>query len=889
MKTILLVDDTELNRKFMIPAFENNYFILEAESGKDALTILKSNHVDLIITDIFMEDMDGYELIRAVRGNEQIRHIPVIAVTETDEASQAEAIAAGADYFVSRPTKSDELRTEVYRLTGQDSGRKELIHTDFLLQSLPGAVIVYKVTKEGLEVLTCSRGLSMLTGWESEEFVQDYKDKKIKKIHPSDQHFFYETINRIVKTKSRGELIYRGYKKDGSMIWLFMQGHYAGEENGCPIVECLILEASNNSSMYQAILDQSTSLISIVDAKTFEVLYANQAAKDIVATRSGEYIGNVCYKYVFNLEKPCAHCIVNNSRKDLYIVEEQEFNGRFYQQIFRRMLWHGKEAIMEFTTDITDQKEKLSLIKRQRDMQDSILDTIPAGIMVFKFTETGIKIVSVNKSICEMMGMDKAKALGDAETNITALTHPDDIQIVLDAARKLSVEGAYVEYEYRHFYRSRNDYVWVLGQGRSLRNHDGYIYAYINYTDITARKEVENLQNKLETATIQAEAKSEFYSQMSHDMRTPMNIILGLADIALKENDVASLHQDLDKIKESGKYMLNLINDTLDIQRIEGGKLKLEPQVVKSGRIVEDIVTMVTPSVREKNLTLNVVVDQSAEIDAFVRTDVLRLKQIATNILSNSIKYTHTGGTIELRIGETGRDGMISHVTIDIADNGVGMSQDFLEHGIFKPFSQERNEMSMLYPGSGLGLSIVKNLVEMMGGTIRVESQLGEGTTFFITLDLELVSEKEAGEIKDSTVDASKELEADMEGRRILLCEDHPLNAEIVQRLLGKVGCAVEWAENGAFGVDIFCKSAPGHFNAILMDIRMPVMDGLEATKMIRASNHADAKKIPIIAMSANAYEEDIQKSLDAGMNDHLAKPVKPQLLFKTLGKYLTK
>lgn len=887
MKTILLVDDVEMNRKLILPAFKDDYYILEAESGEDALTILKSNHVDIVITDIFMEPMDGYTLIREIRKNEHLKETPVIAITESDEASQAEAIAAGADYFLSRPMRSDELRREVYRLTGQDSGRKELIHTDFLLQSIPGAVIVYKVKDNAFEVLTCSRGLSIITGWEAEEFCQNFGNTNIKKIHPSDKKHYQDVIHRIVKTKSRADLIFRGYKKDGSMIWLFLQGQYAGEEDGCPIIECLILEASDNASMYQSILDQSTSLVTVVDAHTFEVLYANQAAKDTVSVRQGQYIGSVCYKNIYGLEQPCERCIVHQPGEHMCVIPEYEYCGQFYRQIFRKMLWHGKEAIMEFTDNVTDQKEKVALIERQKDMQDAILDTIPAGIMVFKFTETGIKIVSVNKSICEMMGMDKEKALGDAETNITALTHPDDIQIVLDAARRLSVEGAYVEYEYRHFYRSRNDYVWVLGQGRSLRNHDGYVYAYVNFTDITLRKEVESLQSKLENAGIQAAAKAEFYSQMSHDMRTPMNIILGLADIALQENEVSDLHQDIEKIKDSGKYMLNLINDTLDLQRIEGGKLKLEPQIVRCRTILDDIVTMISPGVREKNLTFQVSIPENTHIDEFVRADVLRLKQIATNILSNSIKYTPTGGRMELSIEEISREGMTCHVVIKISDNGVGMSQDFLKNGIFKPFSQERNAMSMMYPGSGLGLSIVKELVEMMGGSIQVTSKLGVGTTFSIFLDLELVAAEEAAQISNKKVDESKEMKENMEGRYILLCEDHPLNAEIVQRLLQKVGCTVEWAENGAIGVDIFSKSKPGHFNAILMDIRMPVMDGLEATRRIRSSNHADAKSVPIIAMSANAYEDDINKSLDAGMNEHLAKPVNSQRLLQILEKYI--
>lgn len=889
MKTILLVDDLELNRKFILPIFEENYYILEAESGFEALTILKNNHVDLIITDIFMDDMDGYTLIRKIRENIKLKEIPIIAITERDEASQADAIAAGADYFVSRPMDSNELRREVLRLTGQDVGRKDLIHTDFLLQYIPGVVIVYRVKDTSLEVLACSRGLGAITGWETDEIGQNVKAEDYNKIHPSDLQLFNNTIAKIVKTKSRAKLSYRGIKKDGSTIWLTFQGSYIGEEDGYPIVEALILDATNDANMYQSLLDQTDSLVTVVDANTFEVLYANQAAKDTVGTSAGDYIGNVCYKHIFGLDKPCSHCIVNNSSEDIYVLPEKEFEGRYFQQTFRRMLWHGKKAIMEFTSDITVQREKMALLEQQKNIQESLLDTIPAGIMEFKFVGDNIQIVSVNKSICEMMGMEKGKALGEAKANIVALTHPDDVQIVLEAAKTLSEEDSYVEYEYRHFYRSRNDYVWVLGQGKSARNADGYVHAYVNYTDITARKEVEKLQDKLERTGAQAAAKAEFYSQMSHDMRTPMNGILGLADIALEENDIDTVHQDLEKIKESGKYVLNLINDTLDLQRIEGGRLKLEPQIVRCDLILSDVVEMITPAVREKNLTMNVAVAEKKLMNWYVKVDVMRFKQVIMNILSNAVKYTPTGGSIDFRVSELSREGNISHDIIEISDTGVGMSPEFLKHGIFKPFSQERNEMSMMYPGSGLGLSIVKKLVEMMGGTIEVNSILNEGTTFYIYIDLELIDHDEVEQnlkkIKGETIQSIE----NMEGTCVLLCEDHPLNAEIAQRLLKRAGCHVEWAENGTIGVEIFNKSKPGHFDVILMDIRMPIMNGLEATKAIRALQHPDAKKIPIIAMSANAYEDDIKKSIDAGMNDHLSKPVNTQILLETIGKYIQK
>ncbi|NCB92725.1 MAG: response regulator [Clostridia bacterium] len=641
------------------------------------------------------------------------------------------------------------------------------------------------------------------------------------------------------------------------------------------------------ADMYQFMLDQMSSLVTVVDAGTFEVIYANQAAKTVVGKRRRAYLGKVCYSNIFGLDKPCASCIVNATKDCTYIAPDMEYQGRVYHRLFKRINWYGKDAIIEFTDDVTEQKENIRLLEHQKNLQDAILDTIPAGIMVFKFTREGIQIVTANKSVCNMMGMDEKKAIGEATQNITSLTHPDDLQIVLDAAKRLSVPDASVEYEYRHFYRSRNDYVWVLGQGKSVRNPDGYVYAYVNYTDITARKEVERLNYELEKAENQAAVKAEFYSQMSHDMRTPMNGILGMAELALHEENIDELHQDVEKIKISGEYMLNLINDTLDLQRIETGRLKLEPQVARCNAMLEETIAMLMPAIKEKNIDLKVSVIDHSEMEWFVRIDVLRLKQIVTNIISNSIKFTPPGGTIELRVGELKREGMISHVLIKITDTGIGMSDEFLENGIFKPFSQEKNEFSMKYPGSGLGLSIVKKLVELMGGEIKVQSEQGVGTSFSIYLDFPMVTDEEVAKTNKNTEIQYTGVKKVINGKSILLCEDHPLNAEIVQKILEKMGCTVDWAENGELGLEKFKTSTPGQYSAILMDIRMPIMDGLETTRKIRASKHPDAANIPIIAMSANAYEEDIKKSLAAGMNTHLAKPVDPKNMINILEQYI--
>lgn len=408
-------------------------------------------------------------------------------------------------------------------------------------------------------------------------------------------------------------------------------------------------------------------------------------------------------------------------------------------------------------------------------------------------------------------------------------------------------------------------------------------------SDITAvyveeQEKKKQLEEALSNAQKASGAKAEFYSRMSHDMRTPMNGILGMADLSEDETDVAILKENMKKIRESGEYLLSLVNDTLDIQRIESGKLILEPQIVSTTDIVDNILDMVRVTAKTKDVNLKFSYGNT-DLNWYIRADALRLKQIFINLLSNAIKFTPEGGTVAFEFKLIAREGMISHDVIYVRDTGIGMSKEFLANGIFKPFSQESNAVSSNYAGSGLGLSIAKSLVELMGGRIEVESELGVGTTFAVYLDFERVEEKEAKGLLKAKKKEKENVSTSLQGKKVLLAEDHPLNAEIAKKLLQKVGCEVSWAKDGKEAVALFEKTPAHSFDVILMDIRMPNMDGLEAAKKIRSLSNEDAARIPIIAMTANAYEEDIKASIQAGMNAHLGKPIVPQNLYETIAE----
>ena len=388
-------------------------------------------------------------------------------------------------------------------------------------------------------------------------------------------------------------------------------------------------------------------------------------------------------------------------------------------------------------------------------------------------------------------------------------------------------------------------------------------------------------KDKLQTDEISRE-RADFFSRMSHDMRTPMNGILGLTSLSEDEYDVTELRDSMKKIGESGEYLLGLINDTLDYQKIETGRMELACETVSVGKLIQTSVQMIQETAKLKRITFKVD-NVNADFGAYIRTDAMRVKQLLVNLLSNAVKYTQEGGSILLRIEVLDRKGTKVSTRITEEDNGIGMSTDFVKNRLFKPFAQEKNQTTSQFAGTGLGLSIAKQIVDLMGATINVDSKPGAGTKFVVNIEFETVDPDTVEKLNDEKEQSDPDRFTILGKKNVLLAEDNPLNAEITQRLLEKMGCSVVWAKNGQECVDTYSTSNEGSFDAVLMDIRMPVMDGIEAAKAIRAMDRTDAGTIPIVAMSANAYAEDVQKSLAAGMNRHLAKPVQPGSLYETL------
>ncbi len=397
-------------------------------------------------------------------------------------------------------------------------------------------------------------------------------------------------------------------------------------------------------------------------------------------------------------------------------------------------------------------------------------------------------------------------------------------------------------------------------------------------------KEIERKNQELAAAVKRADdanaAKTLFLSNISHDMRTPLNSIIGFTALARESGDLAEKNSCLERISQASGYLLGLINDTLDLSRMETGKVKLVLRTFDGGQIIKNVLDCNGPAAAAKHIHLAVGDDGLAGRSLF--GDDMRIEEIINNIVANAIKFTPEDGQVEVRALPLLETADRIKFQFSIKDNGVGMSSGFLPHA-FEPFTQENPYENRNFTGSGLGLSIVKKLVDIMNGSIAVESTPGKGTLFTVVIDIQK-AQGGAGDVSAEPADFSL-----LRNRRILLCEDHPMNIELAKLLLEKAGMQVETATDGQIGLDTYRQFGAGHFDAVLMDIRMPNMDGLEAARQIRGAGLADSARLPIIAMTANAYDEDREKAREAGMNAHLTKPIDPKQMYCCLAEEINK
>lgn len=569
---------------------------------------------------------------------------------------------------------------------------------------------------------------------------------------------------------------------------------------------------------------------------------------------------------------------------------------------------NGELLYQRFLLDCTAQKlQEKKNARRQMELVQAL--SIDFTLVCFVDPDTGTltPIRNDEPGINNIFNGERS-LLESMDQYIREWVHEDDREMLRQAASLDTLKKELTENKQHYInYRKRKDDKVIYFQMKAVAagTGDGGLGIVLGFrsVDEEIRKEMEQ-NNLLEAALSQAKdaskAKSVFLSNMSHDIRTPMNAIVGFTNLAITRIDQKEqVAEYLKKIMTSGNHLLNLINDVLDMSHIESGKIHLEEKSCSLPDILNGLRNILQADVSAKQLELQI--DTVDVVNEHIYCDQLRLNQVLLNLLSNAVKYTGTGGTISMRVREIpGAPTGYASYEFHIKDNGIGMSQEFVER-IFEPFEREQNSTISKIQGTGLGMAITKNIVDMMGGSIKVKSEQGAGTEFTVSFTFRLSSESgysqgasESGEGPLSTVQPNGQTKAISAGEtvkhhtgRILLAEDVELNQEIAVAILGDAGFTTEVAGNGKDAVDMVKQSEPGYYQVVLMDVQMPVMNGYEATRKIRNLENPELASIPIIAMTANAFEEDKQEALKCGMNGHIAKPIDIQKLFETLDSVL--
>ena len=771
-----------------------------------------------------------------------------------------------------------------------------------------------------------------ILGWTREEIKTIFDNKFDNMLHPDDRNLSTDYTARILDTCGHGftqDQIYRLLGKDG-YHWVtdattlvksgnqtFFQGNItditdfvkAKEKEEKELEDSNRILNEHNRILSALSRDYTTVLLCDLKKDTFEVVKGDTFTHNIHTGKQHLVLAGNCYservRYFFEnvLIKESAPEYLERLLPDHLMKELQETdsieiyhktipNGTGSRHFLARAIRlsneedHFKIILGFYSVDEIMKKEQE--IELQREIIEglgkeyfSVLAVELDKDQVLSYRESGEngKIIS---DFCKKCGNRWSKIIPSyAETMVSDNTNGEfEKQLGLEALRSRE-EDYSMGYEFKletgiKYYQVRVAYV---------KKKDGTRMAVVGTRNIDSLIKKERMQEeKLKKAYAVAEnankAKTEFLNNMSHDIRTPMNAIVGFTDIAMKRKPDKEVENCLKKIRQSSEYLMTLINDVLDISRIESGKLEYKPVPVD----LRDMINTVLSIARgyTENRDLNFYVSREELKTPYVMADELRIREVLLNIISNAVKFTKDGGTISFA-AENGPGNDEHHMIVRyrISDTGIGMSEEF-QARIFDEFSQENGGARTSYKGTGLGMAIAKQYVDLMGGKIEVSSRKGIGSTFTVEIPLliaeQILSEKEEKLRKDM----------DLHGLHVLLAEDNDLNAEIAVALLEEQGMIVTRTVDGKSALAQFCNTAPGTFDLILMDIMMPEMNGYETTTAIRnLPDRPDGKKIPIIAMTANAFAEDVQAALNTGMDDHVAKPIDMSILISVITKYI--
>lgn len=524
-------------------------------------------------------------------------------------------------------------------------------------------------------------------------------------------------------------------------------------------------------------------------------------------------------------------------------------------------------AVMLLLMVIQQNRQKLKRKDYELLARDELFSKISTNVddVFLMMDARNLHVEYVSPNIEKLVGLSEQQVLGNIY-EIENLVRQDESIHILDQLSEIK-PGEQCEWNREYIHQKTGKVLWfrVIVFCTDIQGAKKYI---LDLSDRTKEKKInQTLEDAVRNAENASRAKTIFLNNMSHDIRTPMNAIIGFTNIARKYDPKPEVMACLEKIGKSSEHLLTLINDVLDISRIESGKIKFAPVPADITEVVNTVLSIMYGFLSNRSLSFFTNIEEPEA--TCVLADTVRIREVLVNILGNAVKFTEDGGSIHFETSyHPGADARHIMVRYRVSDTGIGMTEEFIEH-IFDEFSQEENNARTHYKGTGLGMAITKRYVDLMGGTISVKSRKGEGSTFTVELPLELTDESNVQKQGYSNTNV------DLTGVKVLLAEDNDLNAEIAMVQLEELGIRVTRAADGKEAVKTFAENPPGTFDLIFMDIMMPEMNGYEATETIRSmNNRPDCLSIPIIAMTANAFAEDVQASLDAGMNGHIAKPI---------------
>lgn len=775
-----------------------------------------------------------------------------------------------------------------------------------------------------------SEAAAGIQGYTVEEFLEASNGNAVDNVYKPDLEGVLEDLRRQFEKGDSYSCKYRVLHKDGSTRWIVDNGKRFVKDNGEKFNYSLYqdvtefeeqnIKLNDTYTMLHQMLSSLSNGIIAYELPSHDLLMVNEEAKrifglsgDITAARLRDYVENFVMPDNRNLVYGAVNNIKNGGDGADYTFRVRKDNGETVIVQTHTKLLHladGTNLVLSCMLDITERSLLDEALRQERSQYRNALTNnceyfysfdVTEGLIYHEFvTSDGVNPVRYfNKEL--PAEFDEINRLCAKEWDFEFISE-DMLKYTTHKELIEQFEKGCTKTEVEYHTRNKNKYIRATTL-MSRRAEDGHILGFVFANDITGvrmeeeRKKKELLEAKLaleeayEAANRASAAKSDFLSRMSHDIRTPMNGIIGMTAIARAHMDDAQRISDcLDKITVSSKYLLGLINQALDMSKIESGKLDLSEEEFNISGLVDDLVTMTKPQIAKKRHEL--IVTDNGITHELVIGDSQHIQQCFVNLMSNAVKYTPDGGRIKFSFAEKPTNNpMVGCYEFVFEDNGIGMSEEFKSR-IFEPFSRADDARVQKIQGTGLGMAITRNIVRMMDGNIDIDSEQGKGTKVTVTIYLEIPgSSSEAVRSKATEQDAPSTIEGlsseNFNGRRVLLVEDNELNAEIAGEILGAAGIEIDYAKDGKEAVDIMSRVAPGYYDIIFSDIQMPVMNGYEAARAIRALPGDYPKNVPIVAMTANAFAEDVRAAMDAGMNEHIMKPIDIKQIAGVLRKWM--